>query len=74
MGSKNEGQGNHRQIPKPRTIRSRNVSINVAFLWKLHAEGEQFREGPNGRHSKRPENKWSPEETLDGLHTGGYRQ
>ena len=71
--SKNEEHGNTRQSSQPRTTRSQNVSNKVAVPWTLHAKGQQFREGPNGRHKQRLKKKRSPEEMLDGLHTGGRR-
>ena len=58
-----EEQGNPRQSSQPRTTRSQNVSIKVAFLWTLHAEGGQFRDWPNGRHDQRHKKKRSSEET-----------
>ena len=71
VNSKNEEQGNSRQSSQPRATRSQNVSIKVAFLWTLHAEGHQFREGPTGRHNQQLKKKRWPEVTLDGLHTDG---
>ena len=58
-----EEQGNPRQSSQPRTTRSQNVSIKVASLWTLHAEGGQFRDGPNGSQNQRPKKKRSSEET-----------
>ena len=74
VDGENEEEGNSRLSSQPRRIiRSQKVSLKVAFLWTLHAEGLQFREGPNGRHNQRLKKKRSPEETLDGLYTGGRR-
>ena len=64
-----------KKFPNPEwfSTQSQNVSTEVAFLWELHADGQQHREGPNGRHSQRLKKKRSPVEMLDGLHTGGRR-
>ena len=59
-----------RQSSQPKSTRSQNLSTEVVFLWTQHAEAQQLREVPNGRHKQRLKKKRSPEETLDGLHTG----